>query len=239
MSCSSNKTEVSGNTTHQTVNQLNRALYDISYSPDGKGFAFASSDLPEKSALQWASNNKNSFLAILQKIPADYILQVTGHTDNVEHNHKNRNYFSEERAINIFNILKRQGIPTTKLRYKGIGSEVTTSLCYNHDPCQRRVSFQVVLKYDQTTLNKNDIVEEEVPLIIGSVFSVTGRNVILLRNHKRSDKVGVEFIVFKNNQAIAKVRVTQVTHTNLQAVIISGSSIEKGLKYGFLKKVRV
>lgn len=72
-------------------------------------------------------------------------------------------------------------------------------------------------------------------VVVGKVFKVTGRKVVLLRNYHRAERPGRTYTIFKNKKPIASIKVNAVFHTKLNATITSGSGIIKGLKYGYIR----
>ncbi|MCB1172264.1 MAG: OmpA family protein [Leptospiraceae bacterium] len=134
------------------VGALNRALQEVSYSPGGKGFGYKSVTVPASELNKWAKDNKDTIESTLSKLPAGYVLQITGHTDSVGprtapgDGRRGNVWYSEQRAKAVYNALRAQGMPADKLSFKGVADDLTTSVCGSDEQCQRRVTLQVVEK---------------------------------------------------------------------------------------------
>jgi len=85
---------------------------------------------------------------VLPKIPAGYVLQVTGHTDSAGGVNSPQNItLSYQRAMEVWTALKmKYGIPTSKLTCKGVAATIKSDKCPIDNACQRRVTFIVVPK---------------------------------------------------------------------------------------------
>ncbi len=113
------------------------------------GFAYKSSKLNTANWDSWAKSAAPIVKEIVTKLPDGYALQVTGHADasgpeepvgdkpgNIK--------ISTDRAQTVFDALKRAGISSPKITYKGTGSD---ELLPQFDPRaaeQRRVTFKIV-----------------------------------------------------------------------------------------------
>lgn len=115
------------------------------------GFGYKSSKMPANQWDSWAKSTAPVIKEILLKIPEGYVLQVTGHTDGSgpeqpEGNKPGNSKISTDRAYTVYSALKKAGIDSPKLTYKGIGS---SELLEGVDPKaneQRRVTFKVMPK---------------------------------------------------------------------------------------------
>lgn len=146
--CSSGQVEKdTGGGVSKMISAQNEQLADNSIS----GFGYKSSKLPEKQWDNWAKSAAPVVKDILTKIPEGYVLQVTGHADasgpeQPTGNKPGNIKISTDRAKTVYSALKRAGIDSPKLTYKGIGS---SELLDGVDPRaaeQRRVTFKVVPK---------------------------------------------------------------------------------------------
>jgi len=116
-----------------------------------EGFGYKSSTLPPQEWDKWATAAAPVVKEIITKLPDGYVLQVTGHADSRGPEERvgakpGNLKISDDRAKVVFNSLKKKGIDSPKMTYKGIGSSETTGECGSTDPCQRRVTFKVVPK---------------------------------------------------------------------------------------------
>ncbi len=115
------------------------------------GFDYKSSAVPEQSWDKWAKVAAPVVKGVIDKLPEGYVLQVTGHADSrgpeTAYGAKPGNMkISTDRARAVYNSLKKQGITSPKMTYKGIGSSEPLSGVDSADPQQRRVTFKVVKK---------------------------------------------------------------------------------------------
>ena len=120
-----------------------------------KGFAYKGSKVPEQEWDKWAETAAPVVKQVIDKLPEGYNLQVTGHADQVGPEEpllskkgkevKPGNLkISTARAKAVYDALKKKGIDSPKLTFKGVGSSELTSDCDPKDACQRRVTFKVV-----------------------------------------------------------------------------------------------
>jgi len=113
------------------------------------GFEYKSSRLSSETWDRWAKQAAPVVKAIISKLPDDYVLQVTGHADasgpeEPVDNKPGNIKISTNRAMTVYRALKKAGISSPKITYKGMGS---SDLLENVDPKderQRRVTFKVV-----------------------------------------------------------------------------------------------
>ncbi len=115
------------------------------------GFDYKSSAVPAQSWDKWAAVAAPVVKGVIDKLPEGYVLQVTGHTDSrgpeTAYGAKPGNMkISTDRARAVYNSLRKSGITSPKMTYKGIGSSELLSGVDSADPQQRRVTFKVVKK---------------------------------------------------------------------------------------------
>ncbi len=127
------------------ISAQNRQLANSSFS----GFGYKSSKLPSHKWDRWAKSAAPVVKEILQKIPDGYTLQVTGHADasgpeEPVGNKPGNIKISTDRAETVYNALRRAGIDSPKMTYKGLGSsEIREDIDPRADE-QRRVTFKVL-----------------------------------------------------------------------------------------------
>lgn len=129
------------------VNMQNEQLAKLPVS----GFDYKSSTVPPQSWDKWAKVAAPVVKEVINKLPEGYVLQVTGHTDSrgpeTAYGAKPGNMkISTDRARAVYNSLKKQGITSPRMTYKGVGSSEPISGVDSADPQQRRVTFKVVPK---------------------------------------------------------------------------------------------
>ncbi|MCU0821771.1 MAG: OmpA family protein, partial [Spirochaetes bacterium] len=112
---------------------------------------YKSSKMPENQWDNWAKTTAPVIKDILNKIPDGYVLQVTGHTDGVgpeqpEGNKPGNLKISTDRAYTVYSALKKAGIDSPKLTYKGIGSSELVEGVNERAAEHRRVTFKVLPK---------------------------------------------------------------------------------------------
>ena len=136
-----------GGETTKMISAQNKQLANSSLG----GFGYKSSKLPRAQWDNWARNAAPVVKDILTKIPEGYVLQVTGHADasgpeEPTGNKPGNIKISSDRAYTVYSALKRAGIESPRMTYKGIGS---SELLEGVDPRsgeQRRVTFKVMPK---------------------------------------------------------------------------------------------
>ena len=147
LGCSSGQVDKDEEVTSKLISAQNKQLADNSLD----GFGYKSSKLPAQKWDRWAKSAAPVVKEILQKIPEGYVLQVTGHADasgpeEPVGNKPGNIKISKDRAYTVYSALKRAGIDSPKMTYKGIGS---SELLDGVDPKgadQRRVTFKVMPK---------------------------------------------------------------------------------------------
>lgn len=127
------------------VNQANEQLAKIPVS----GFGYKSSAVPAQSWDKWAVAAAPVIKGILDKMPEGYVLQVAGHTDGrgpeqPEGAKPGNLKISSDRAKSVYDSLKRKGVTSPKLTYKGVGSSEPLDGVDPNDDSQRRVTFSVI-----------------------------------------------------------------------------------------------
>ncbi|MBE7410481.1 MAG: OmpA family protein [Leptospiraceae bacterium] len=131
--------------------EFNEKLKDFRY-PDGvknPGFGYKQANIGKSDFSQWAKSNAGVIKEALSKLPPEYALEITGHSDSVgpenpEGKKKGNIFYSEERAIAVKNALVKEGVPAKKIRTKGAGSSNPVPGIDGADPKNRRVTFQIV-----------------------------------------------------------------------------------------------
>ena len=113
------------------------------------GFGYKSSEVPPQSWDAWATTSAPVVSGVLSKLPAGYVLQVTGHTDasgpeSAEGQKPGNIRISTARAKAVYDSLKKKGISSPKMTYKGVGSSEPIAGVDPRDAAQRRVTFRVV-----------------------------------------------------------------------------------------------
>ncbi len=127
------------------VDQSNKQLAKIPV----EGFGYKKSNVPAQKWDKWAKLSAPVIKKILDNMPAGYVLQVTGHTDargpeEPEGAKPGNIKLSNDRAKEVHDALRRQGISSPKMTYKGIGSSDPLSGINPKSPQQRRVTFKVI-----------------------------------------------------------------------------------------------
>lgn len=114
-----------------------------------EGFAYKSSDVPAQRWDRWAKVSAPVVKKVLDNMPAGYVLQVTGHTDargpeQPEGDKPGNIKLSTDRAKEVHAALRRQGITSDKMTFKGIGSSDPKKGINPRSAKQRRVTFVVI-----------------------------------------------------------------------------------------------
>ncbi len=115
------------------------------------GFAYKSSRLDTAKWDRWAEKAAPIVKEIVTKLPDGYVLQVTGHTDasgpeEPEGQKPGNIKISTDRAKTVYDALERAGISSSKITYKGIGSDELLNMYDRKAGEQRRVTFKIVGK---------------------------------------------------------------------------------------------
>lgn len=115
------------------------------------GFAYKSSVMPQQQWTQWARVAAPIVKNILTKVPSGYALEVRGHADasgpeSPEGNKPGNLRISSDRAKAVYNALGGQGIKSSSLTYRGVGSSELIPGVAATSARQRRVTFQIVPK---------------------------------------------------------------------------------------------
>jgi len=135
------------------LDEINTALKDYRY-PDGsrkRGFAYKQADIQKEDFNTWAKDNVTYIKEALNKLPAEYALQIIGHADasgpeEAEGGKKGNSYYSQIRSDAVKDALVKQGIPADRIVTKAVGSSAPISGFSETDAINRRVTFQVVAK---------------------------------------------------------------------------------------------
>ncbi|MCE9501477.1 MAG: OmpA family protein [Leptospira sp.] len=123
--------------------------YRYPNSPSKPGFDYKGAEVGKEDFGTWAKANVSLIKESLDKLPADYSLEITGHTDstgpeNPEGKKKGNIYYSEKRASAVKDALVKQGIPANRITVKGAGSSQPIPGIDGSDAKNRRVTFMVV-----------------------------------------------------------------------------------------------
>ena len=115
------------------------------------GFAYKSSEIPSQKWDKWAVTAAPVISGVISKLPEGYVLQVTGHADGsgpeeAEAGKPGNIKISTDRARSVYNSLRKKGISSPKMTYKGVGSSQLISDADSRSGSQRRVTFNVVPK---------------------------------------------------------------------------------------------
>ena len=115
------------------------------------GFAYKSSAMPQQQWTQWAKVAAPIVKDILAKVPDGYALEVRGHTcargpEYPEGNKPGNIKISSDRAKAVYNALGGQGIKSSKLTSRGVGSSELIAGIDRGSERHRRVTFQIVPK---------------------------------------------------------------------------------------------
>lgn len=115
------------------------------------GFGYKSSTVPAQSWDKWAKVAAPVIKGIVDKLPDGYVLEVRGHTDgrgpeDPEGDKPGNLKISKDRANAVVNSLAKQGISSTKITARGVGSSETLAGTDANNAGQRRVTFVVVPK---------------------------------------------------------------------------------------------
>ena len=114
-----------------------------------EGFALGNADVPAQKWDSWAKVAAPVVKTIIDNLPKGYVFQVTGHADSTGSEDASAGFvgnkkLSEQRAYAVYSSLKKQGITSSRITYKGVGSSEPLSGVSGDGDAQRRVSFRVV-----------------------------------------------------------------------------------------------
>lgn len=123
------------------VNGINDEIKDFSID----GFPGGSAKIKNNDDLNSMKKIISLLKGIIAKLPEGYVMQIIGHCADYESNAVQQKV-SEQRALKIYNELKKAGVPASKISYKGVGSSDPLSGVDAKSPKQRRVSFKAVKK---------------------------------------------------------------------------------------------
>ncbi len=150
VACSSSQQGTSASDGSETNPFVKASNKELSRYPIG-GFAYKSSELETKRWDWWAKAALPIVNNIVAKLPDGYVLQVTGHADSrgperVQGNKAGNMQLSENRAKTVYNSLKKNGVSTSKVTYKGVGSSEPIPGISPQSAQNRRVTFKIVKK---------------------------------------------------------------------------------------------
>ncbi|PJZ69963.1 hypothetical protein CH373_13030 [Leptospira perolatii] len=131
----------------------NEKIKDFRY-PDGitrPGFSYKKADVSAGDFSEWAKVNVGVIKEALGKLPDNWALEITGHTDQVgpeeaEGNKKGNVFYGEIRAKAVKQSLVKQGVPANRITTKSAGSSTPVSGLDAKDPKNRRVTFKFAVK---------------------------------------------------------------------------------------------
>lgn len=138
---SEDKKDTSDSAGDFAVKTINNQVKDFSID----GFPGGSAKLSTNEDLENMKKIVGLVKPLIEKIPDGYVMQITGHAANYE-NKSRQMYVSKQRAIKIYNELKKAGVPAKKMKYKGVGITEPLEGVDSKDAKQRRVSFKAVKK---------------------------------------------------------------------------------------------
>ncbi len=139
--------KVSTDTSSIFVKSSNEQLAKIPVA----GFGYKSSKVPAQKWNKFAKDAAPIIKKIIDNLPEGYVLQVTGHADSrgpeEPVGRKPGNIkISTDRAKAVYNALRKEGIDSPNMTYKGVGSSEPIEGVDSADDSQRRVTFRVVPK---------------------------------------------------------------------------------------------
>ena len=127
------------------LEQSNKQLAKVPY----EDFEYGSASVPTHKYDKWATAAAPVIKKVLDSLPDGYSLYIVGHTDATVSKKPKRNYvtnqkLSEMRAKAVYDALRRKGITSNKLKYKGVGTSDPVAGTSPDDPKNRRVTFEAV-----------------------------------------------------------------------------------------------
>ncbi len=131
----------SGSGDNMAIDAINRQVKDFSID----GFPGDSAKLSKNEDLENMKKIVKLVKPIIESIPDGYVMQITGHAANYNSKARQKSV-STSRAAKIYDELKKSGVPTKKMTYKGVGADDPDSRYSDKDFKQRRVSFKAVKK---------------------------------------------------------------------------------------------
>ncbi|MBN1497542.1 MAG: OmpA family protein [Spirochaetes bacterium] len=113
------------------------------------GFRYKSSKLPDENFKSWSKAGALVVKAVVDKIPEGYVLEIRGHTDATgpeepEDSKPGNILISKDRAKTVYDAIKKIGIQSSKITYRGVGSSEAVQNAPENDDDQRRVTFKCV-----------------------------------------------------------------------------------------------
>ena len=121
------------------IAQLNKQLASGSL----KNFPKREHEIDPPSASKWAKATAPLVKDALNKLPPGYAIQVTGHTDP-KGGYDYNMALSDRRAKFIHGVLKKEGVTSKNLTYKGVGYSQMENTKDKFSGQNRSVTFQVV-----------------------------------------------------------------------------------------------
>jgi outer membrane protein OmpA-like peptidoglycan-associated protein len=123
------------------VKAINNQVRDFAID----GFHGGSSKLSKSEDLENMKKIVALVKPIIDQVPAGYVMQITGHAADYDGTAKQMSV-SKARAGKIYNELKKAGVASAKMSYKGVGINEPISGADLKDAKQRSVSFKAVKK---------------------------------------------------------------------------------------------
>jgi outer membrane protein OmpA-like peptidoglycan-associated protein len=141
------------------LEEINITLKEYRY-PDGvrrRGFSYKKADVTREDFNLWAKENINFIKEAMDKLPADYSLQIKGHADSTgpeeaEGSKKGNIYYSQIRAEAVKEALVQQGLDASRIKTKAVGSSEPVGGYDEEDEVNRRTTFQVVIDENSDTV---------------------------------------------------------------------------------------
>lgn len=109
------------------------------------GFPGGSAKLKKNEDLENMKKIVGLLKPIINSVPDGYVMQMTGHCANYSSKAEQKRV-STARAAKIYNELKKAGVSSKKMSYKGVGSDQPAEGYSDKDIKQRRVTFIAVKK---------------------------------------------------------------------------------------------
>ena len=167
IACSSGSKKQSRGGVSDPVEEYNTKLKQFRY-PDGTsrpGFTYKKADV-QADFDAWAEKNAGTIKEALAKIPADYLLEIKGHTDSIgpetaEGKKLGNVHYSEIRAKAVKDALVKKGIDANRMITKGAGSSSPLEGIESKDPKNRRVTFSFVKKAEEAKQESSEAKENK------------------------------------------------------------------------------
>lgn len=126
---------------NMAINAINQQLARGTIS----GFPMGSADLSQSKELQRAAEVAAILKPIVNKLPAGYQLEITGHSCNVGSANA-KAQISRARAYNVYTELRNAGVAADKMKWKGASDSQLQAGIPGDDAAQRRITFKAISK---------------------------------------------------------------------------------------------